>query len=58
MVYGNFNGKKVNELTKCNPLGIYGNLSISVKMIQSYNQVFNIKYTIIRPSGRRRKMCQ
>ena len=58
MVYGNFNGKKVNELTKCNPLGIYGNFKhICEKMIQSYNQVFNIKYTIIRPSALYGERC-
>ena len=51
MVYGNFNGKKVTEDTKCNPIGIYGNLKLAGEMmVKSYSHVFNFPYTIIRPS--------
>lgn len=58
MVYGNFNGKKVNENTKCDPLGIYGNFKFMCeRMIQSYHQVFNTKYTIIRPSALYGERC-
>ena len=31
MVYGNFDGKMVNEETPCNPIGIYGALKYSGK---------------------------
>ena len=58
MVYGNFKGRKVKENTNCNPLGIYGNFKIMCEnMIKSYNQVFNIPYTIIRPSALYGERC-
>ena len=51
MVYGQFNGLSVNEETLCNPLGIYGALKFSgEKLVIAYNQVFDLDYTIIRPS--------
>ena len=50
MVYGEFKKRKVNELTVCNPIGIYGALKYSgEKLLIAYNQVFGLKYTIIRP---------
>lgn len=58
MVYGNFKTKSVNEETVCNPLGIYGNLKYSGElMVKSYNQVFELPYTIIRPSALYGERC-
>ena len=52
MVYGQFKKKEVDEKTICNPLGIYGSLKYGAeKLIIGYNQVFNLPYTIIRPSA-------
>ena len=58
MVYGNFNSKQVNEETACNPLGIYGTLKYSGELIvKAYNQVFDVPYTIIRPSALYGERC-
>jgi len=58
MVYGNFNSKSVNEETKCEPIGIYGNLKYAGElMVKSYNQVFDLPYTIIRPSALYGERC-
>lgn len=58
MVYGHFNGKAVTEETPCNPLGIYGALKYSgEKIVIAYNQVFNLPYTIIRPSALYGERC-
>ena len=58
MVYGNFNGKKVKEDANLKPIGIYANLKLAGElMIKSYNQIFNIKYTIIRPSALYGERC-
>ncbi len=52
MVYGDFTQKKVKEDFNCNPKGIYGALKFGgEKLVIAYNQVFNNKYTIIRPSA-------
>jgi nucleoside-diphosphate-sugar epimerase len=52
MVYGNFKSEEVNEESKCEPLGIYGALKYSAeKILIAYNQVYNINYTILRPSA-------
>ncbi len=52
MVYGNFNGQTVDEKIICEPLGIYGALKFAgEKMVIAYNQVFNLPYTIVRPSA-------
>ena len=51
MIYGNFLKKKVRETDFCDPIGIYGALKYSAeKIIKAYGQVFNLPYTIIRPS--------
>tara|TARA_B100000676_G_scaffold300021_1_gene345134 strand:- start:67 stop:1065 length:999 start_codon:yes stop_codon:yes gene_type:complete len=58
MVYGNFNGKKVNENTKCNPIGIYGNLKLAGEMmVKSYSHVFDFPFTIVRPSALYGERC-
>ena len=52
MVYGNFTSGEVTEDTECNPLGIYGALKFAgEKLVIAYNQVFDLPYTIIRPSA-------
>ena len=52
MVYGNFATGSVTEDTHCEPIGIYGALKFAgEKMVIAYNQVFDLPYTIIRPSA-------
>ena len=58
MVYGNFNNKIVDENTICDPLGIYGALKFSgEKLVIAYNQVFDLPYTIVRPSALYGERC-
>ena len=58
MVYGNFDGKEVNEDTICKPMGIYGTLKLSGELIiKAYNEVFDLPYTIIRPSALYGERC-
>jgi nucleoside-diphosphate-sugar epimerase len=58
MVYGNFNKGIVDEKTYCDPLGIYGALKFSgEKIVHAYNQVFDLPYTIIRPSALYGERC-
>lgn len=58
MVYGHFEGEAVTEETVCNPLGIYGALKYAgEKLVIAYNQVFNLPYTIIRPSALYGERC-
>jgi nucleoside-diphosphate-sugar epimerase len=52
MAYGNFLTPEVTEESPLNPIGIYGALKFAgEKMVIAYNQVFNLPYTIIRPSA-------
>ncbi len=52
MVYGNFKNGLVTEDDQCEPLGIYGALKLAgEKIVIAYNQVFNLPYTIVRPSA-------
>ena len=52
MVYGNFKQDQVDENSICEPIGIYGNLKLAGElMIKSFNRVFGMPYTIIRPSA-------
>lgn len=58
MVYGNFDGVAVTEDRECNPLGIYGALKYGAeKLVIGYNQVFDLPYTIIRPSALYGERC-
>ena len=58
MVYGDFDGKDVNEETNCKPIGIYGTLKLSGELIvKAYSNVFDLPYTIIRPSALYGERC-
>jgi nucleoside-diphosphate-sugar epimerase len=58
MVYGNFDSQDVNEETPCKPIGIYGTLKYSGELlVKAYNQVFDLPYTIIRPSALYGERC-
>ncbi|OGV50883.1 MAG: nucleoside-diphosphate sugar epimerase [Lentisphaerae bacterium GWF2_52_8] len=59
MAYGNFpKDGFVTEETPCDPLGIYGALKFAgEKIVTSYNQAFNIPYTIVRPSALYGERC-
>jgi len=58
MIYGNFPGAFVIEDTPCEPLGIYGALKFSgEKIVIAYNQVFDLPYTIVRPSALYGERC-
>lgn len=52
MVYGNFLTAEVDEDHPLDPIGIYGALKLSgEKLVIAYNQVFDVPYTILRPSA-------
>lgn len=52
MVYGNFLTEQVDEEHPLNPIGIYGALKVAgEKLVVAYHQVFNLPYTIVRPSA-------
>tara|TARA_B100001123_G_C15291442_1_gene1017614 strand:- start:1091 stop:2098 length:1008 start_codon:yes stop_codon:yes gene_type:complete len=58
MVYGNFESEDVKEERICNPIGIYGTLKYSGELlVKAYNHVFDIPYTIIRPSALYGERC-
>lgn len=58
MIYGNFLKGEVSEDTPLDPIGIYGALKFSgEKMVIAYNQVFDLPYTIIRPSALYGQRC-
>lgn len=58
MVYGHFKEEEVSEDTICEPLGIYGALKFAgEKLVIAYNQVFDLPYTIIRPSALYGERC-
>jgi len=58
MVYGNFTDGFVDEETPCEPLGIYGALKFAgEKIVIAYNQVFDLPYTIVRPSALYGERC-
>ncbi len=52
MAYGNFMTERVTEDHPLEPIGIYGALKVAgEKMVIAYQQVFDIPYTILRPSA-------
>lgn len=52
MVYGNFLSPEVDEDHPLDPIGIYGALKLAgEKFVHAYRQVFDLPYTIIRPSA-------
>ncbi len=58
MVYGDFNSKEVDEASVCKPIGIYGTLKYSGELLlKAYNQIFDLPYTIIRPSALYGERC-
>jgi len=58
MIYGNFEKEFVTEETPCEPIGIYGALKFGgEKLVIAYNQVFDLPYTIIRPSALYGERC-
>ena len=58
MVYGNFDSKEVKEDKTCKPIGIYGTLKYSGELlVKAYNHIFDIPYTIIRPSALYGERC-
>lgn len=58
MVYGNFKSAEVSETEPLDPIGIYGALKVAgEKMVVAYNQVFDLPYTIIRPSALYGQRC-
>ena len=58
MVYGNFDSEDVNEERNCKPIGIYGTLKYSGELlVKAYSKVFDLPYTIIRPSALYGERC-
>ncbi len=58
MVYGHFTEAAVTEESSCNPLGIYGALKYGgEKLVIAYNQVFDLPYSIVRPSALYGERC-
>ena len=59
MVYGNFHGRGGRPRTsRCEPIGIYGALKLGgEKLVIAYNQVFDLPYTIVRPSALYGQRC-
>ena len=65
MVYGDFLSKKVDEEHPLKPIGMYGTLKeAGEKILKAYHHVYDLPYTIVRPSalyGPRcisRRVCQ
>lgn len=58
MVYGNFHDGAVTEDSPCAPIGVYGATKLSgEKIVASYQQVFGLPYTIVRPSALYGERC-
>ena len=58
MVYGNFKKKSVKENEICDPIDVYGTLKyMAEKLVKVYKKVFDINYTIIRPSALYGERC-
>ena len=58
MVYGNFESSSVDESSNCDPIGIYGALKLAGEiLVKSYGNVFDLPYTIVRPSALYGERC-
>ncbi len=58
MVYGNFETGAVDEETPCHPIGIYGALKLAGELaVKAHHQVFDLDYTIVRPSALYGERC-
>jgi nucleoside-diphosphate-sugar epimerase len=58
MIYGNFPKGHVDEKSPCDPIGIYGALKFSgEKIVNAYKQVFDLPFTIVRPSALYGQRC-
>jgi nucleoside-diphosphate-sugar epimerase len=58
MVYGDFLEGMVTEDSRCEPIGVYGALKFAgEKLVIAYNQVFDLPYTIVRPSALYGERC-
>jgi nucleoside-diphosphate-sugar epimerase len=58
MVYGDFDSEDVKEERICKPIGIYGTLKYSGELlVKAYSDVFDLPYTIIRPSALYGERC-
>ena len=58
MVYGDFVTPTVDEQSVCKPIGIYGTYKYSAElMIKAYSQIYDLKYSIIRPSALYGERC-
>jgi len=52
LVYGDFKSEEVDEADPLEPIGIYGALKVAgEKIVIAYQQVFDLPFTIIRPSA-------
>ena len=58
MVYGDFGVSEVDEGHPCEPIGIYGALKYGgEKLVIAYQQVFDLPFTIVRPSALYGERC-
>lgn len=58
MVYGNFEAESVTEDAHCDPVGIYGAVKFGgEKLVKAYSQVFDLPYSIVRPSALYGERC-
>lgn len=58
MVYGDFPPGGVTEDSPCRPKGIYGALKLGGEhLVTAYHQVFDLDYTIVRPSALYGERC-
>ncbi len=58
MVYGDFPAESVDEQVPCNPIAIYGAVKLGgEKLVAAYGRVFDMPFTIIRPSALYGERC-
>lgn len=57
-VYGDLHGEVAAEDDDCNPIGINGALKLAgEKLVVAYKQVFDLSYTVVRPSALYGERC-